>query len=235
MTQGDMGAFLKALMAAWEADDRRAALSGVLRQVVSRDSASTHNEHCANTRAFFEQVERQLQLDRVAKSHFLEAIRSLLTDLATDTWEGKPEDLEALLSFCEGHPQLAGELGALREELAPSLGSRVPLFLTLRRGPEAQVIHVPLGPEAVSVPDVVPGEYSLTLSTGQLLWEGEVRPEQVIWSRAFPGRALPMAAETDLPVGEPTYVVDLLGAELSLTLHAGLEAGTLRLARRGEG
>ena len=179
-----------------------------------------------------DEVEARLRTDLESKSHFLDVLRYLLPDLATQTWEGKPEHGEALLRFCERHPVLGPELDMLRFELEPLLGSRDPLLLTLRLGPETRaVLQVPSGLEPVSVPDIVPGRYAIHMSTGRLIWEGEILPQQVLWAESHPGCDLEMAAQMGESEEEPTYVEPLLDGELELRLYPGLEGGTLQLTR----
>ena len=109
-------------MKAWESDDRRSAYIEVLRRMVTSREDSTDNAHYAPFLAFIDEVEHQLQTDRVAWSHFPEAVVALLVDLATDTWEGEPEDRDALLRFCGTHPLWGGALAALRAEVEQFLG-----------------------------------------------------------------------------------------------------------------
>lgn len=99
-------------------------------------------------------------------------------------------------------------------------------------GGETQaVIQASPGTEAVSVPGIVPDQYSLSLSTGRLIWEGTILPEQVLWAEACPGRDLKIAAQTGDLEQEATHVESLLNGELELRLYPGLEAGTMRIAR----
>lgn len=156
----------------------------------------------------------------------------LLPDLATDAWEGTSDEKEAILRLCEAHPDLKAELDRLRSELKPPLGPRGPLQLELRRGPETQpVVQGPTGAEAVSVPGIVPAQYSLSLSTGRLIWEGTILPKQALWAETYPGRDLKMAAQTGELEQEATYVESLLDGERELRLYPGIEAGTMRIAR----
>ena len=225
--------FLRLLLEAWESEDRKESLAEALREIARLGAKSTHNEDYAYFVLFMDEVQAHLVAEpEAARAHFLEAVRLLLPDLVTDTWEGASEEKEAILRLCEAHPDLKAELDRLRSELKPLLGPRGPLQLELRRGLETQaVIQVPTGAEGISVPGIVPGEYRLTLSTGRLIWEGMILPEQVLLAEAYPGRDLKMAAQTGDLEQEATHVESLLGGELELRLCPGLEAGTMRIAR----
>lgn len=225
--------FIRLLLEAWESEDRKESLAEALREIARLGAKSTHNEDHANFLRFMDEVEDQLLADpEASRAHFLEAVRLLLPDLATDTWEGASEEKEAILQLCEAHPDLKAELDRLRSELKPLLRPRGSLQLELRRGLGTHaVIHSPTGAEAISVPNIVPGAYTLTLSTGRPIWEGMILPEQVLWAEAYPGRDLEMAAQTGDLGQEATHVESLLNGELELRMYPGLEAGTMRIAR----
>lgn len=225
--------FIRLLLEAWESEDRKESLAEALREIARLGAKNTHNEDHANFQRFTDEVEDQLLAEPEAtRADFLEAVRLLLPDLVTDTWEGASEEKEAILRLCEAHPDLKAELDRLRSELKPLLGPRGPLQLELRRGPETQAaIPVPIGVKTISVANIVPGAYTLTLSTGRLIWEGMILPEQVLWAEAYPGRDLKMAAQAGDLGQEATHVQSLLNGELELRLYPGLEAGTMRIAR----
>ena len=225
--------FIRLLLEAWESEDRKESLAEALREIARLGAKSTHNEDHANFLRFMDEVEDQLLAEPEAtRAHFLEAVRLLLPDLVADTWEGTTEEKEAILRLCEAHPDLKAELDQMRSELKPLLGLRGSLQLELRRGPETEaVIPVPIGVKTISVPNIFPGAYTLTLSTGRLIWEGMILPEQVLWAEAYPGRDLEMAAQTGDLGQEATHVESLLNGELELRMYPGLEAGTMRIAR----
>jgi hypothetical protein len=74
---------------------------------------------------------------------------------------------------------------------------------------------------------ITPGFYSLMLATGRVLWEGELRAEDVLWSSAYPGQPLRAAAESEHALWEPTREFRLLDGALLLSVYAGIEAGAL--------
>ena len=128
---------------------------------------------------------------------------------------------------------LRGELERLRAELEPHLVPEPLEIVLYREGEERARFPVPAEARGVPVPNVVAGDYSLALSTGRVLWEGSILAREVLWSEAYPGRDLAMAARTEESQHEPTRIERLLGGELELQLYPGLESGTLEIARRG--
>ena len=80
-----------------------------------------------------------------------------------------------------------------------------------------------------SVENILPGTYRLRLDTGLILWEGRINEREVLWTRAFPGEPLPMAADTGADAAGPTRTVDLTRTGILLRIYAGVEAGTMEI------
>ena len=231
-TEGKELQFIRTLIEAWDAPDRREALSQALQELKVLSESTSYKENYAKFSLFLDEIETQLQADpHILKSHFLDLVEALLVPILTDTWEGSSEDRDAILALCETHPMLSQRLNRLRAELEPII--EVPeLALRLRKGDDivAEVVVSSLT-RGVSIPDITPGSYSIETSTGRILWSGDVPSEQVLWTEAYPERDLQMAAQTDEAEGEPTRMVSLLDDELELSLYPGVESGTLRLTQ----
>lgn len=83
-----------------------------------------------------------------------------------------------------------------------------------------------------SVGGIVPGGYRLVLETGRVLWEGRLDERDLLWTKAFPDRPLPMAADTGEPQREPTRRFDLLEGEIVARVYAGIESGSVEIEVR---
>lgn len=73
---------------------------------------------------------------------------------------------------------------------------------------------------------IMPGRYTICLSTGRLLWEGELGEADLVWAKAFPGRPLALAADTRGAQQMPSRKESLDGG-LTLLVFPGVEAGEL--------
>ena len=79
------------------------------------------------------------------------------------------------------------------------------------------------------VANVTAGHYRISTETGWLIWEGDLTPQEVVWSKAYPGEPLRMAAESDTADRRPTRTIRLLAGSLTLSVLAGLESGWIEL------
>jgi hypothetical protein len=72
-----------------------------------------------------------------------------------------------------------------------------------------------------------PDHYRISLDTGQFLWAGRLDAANLLWSHAFPGQGLRMAASTDRSSPLFTREIRLLEGAVTVHVQPGLEAGTL--------
>ena len=113
----------------------------------------------------------------------------------------------------------------------------------LRDGVEIAVIPLEGGRQVKRIGRVISGTYAFELSTGLLLWKGELRRRDIEYASAFPGRALDLAAaDNTSPQGTPTVgapdkstkTISLLGGALLARIYPGMEAGVLEFTIEGE-
>lgn len=96
-------------------------------------------------------------------------------------------------------------------------------------------IPVPRGVSSGMLSGIGPGRYSLSLTTGCVLWEGNLAPPELLWRLAFPGRPLEMAAATGDIFLEATRTETLLEGELVFHVLPGIESGRLVVVKVGAG
>ncbi len=80
-----------------------------------------------------------------------------------------------------------------------------------------------------SVDGIAPGDYRVKLDTGRVLWEGCLAERDLLWSKAFPGEPLKMAADSGQPIGNPTREISLLEGTVILRVFAGVESGFMEI------
>jgi hypothetical protein len=154
------------------------------------------------------------------------AIRRLIYDLVTDTFEGDEERKEALVAAFKNNPQWNNEFNRIENEGRPFLTPEMPMEIELLIG-ENLVESFLISNIPTTISSIFPGRYVIRFSNGRFLWEGEIRREDVIWTYAFPQKDFPMAAKTETLHQEPTKTISLLDGELIIHVFAGLESGRL--------
>ena len=79
---------------------------------------------------------------------------------------------------------------------------------------------------------ISPGSYTIRLTNGRVLWNGELTRENLLWTYAYPGKELRLAAETVAAEQTPTKIELFLDGELEMSVFAGLESGEMRIRVR---
>jgi len=149
-------------------------------------------------------------------------------DLATGTFEGDEEQAASFISAITTHPGWNAEYERITEEVREFRGPETPIEVEVIKEKET-IVSMPLSSLPACVSSINPASYTIRLSNGRVLWEGELAREEVIWTFAFPAKDLAMAAKTEPQQREPTKAVSLLGGELVMYVFAGLEAGEIRI------
>jgi hypothetical protein len=108
-----------------------------------------------------------------------------------------------------------------------------PIQLLLEREEQqVGVFSFPGGLGVDTVAGIAPGDYQIKTDTGWLLWEGHLSPGDLLWSIAFPGQPLRMAADTEQAERRHTRQVELLDGSVILRTYAGVESGSLQIEIR---
>jgi hypothetical protein len=156
------------------------------------------------------------------------AIYRLIYDLVTDTFEGDENLKDAFISAIKRNPRWNAEYERIESEMQDYLPPDSPIQIEILR--ENQVIDS-LHPtaETITVSPIFPGRYTVRLSNGRILWEGDLTREDLIWTFAYPDQDISMAAETEDFREKPVKTISLLDGEIILRTFAGLESGRIIL------
>ena len=100
-------------------------------------------------------------------------------------------------------------------------------FVVERNGEQLGEIAISPAKTSSTLGGITPGRYTIKMSTGRVIWEGMIAEEDVIWSRAFAGAPLPLAAATDQAPRPPSRREALLGGEVMLYILPGVEAAEM--------
>jgi hypothetical protein len=80
-----------------------------------------------------------------------------------------------------------------------------------------------------NVSGIKPGSYQLKLDTGRIIWKGHLTEKDLLWTKAFPGQPLEVAADTGESGSRPTRTVDLPESGVVLRFYAGVESGSMEI------
>jgi hypothetical protein len=85
-----------------------------------------------------------------------------------------------------------------------------------------------------TITKVKPGQFILKFKIGRVIWSDELKKEDLIWSEAFPGEGLRLAAETEQPATKASRIIRLFNGEVILRIIPGIEHGNIDILFKGE-
>jgi len=224
--------FIPILAKAFEIPDRAAAFKNALSEIIRLGKSAEYKKGFEQFEQFIASGIQSLSEDSDDYTRLRDMVlQSLLTMLATDTFDGPEEVRESLIKRIQSNPDLASRYQELLEELSPA--NEPALEVELYKNDELLSTQpLPSAQQGVYFDQIEPGNYSIRLSNGRVLWEGNVEAKDVIWKLAYPEKAYPMAAKTERDETNKTKSIKLLDGEIALSFYAGLESGGLELFRR---
>ncbi len=224
--------FIPILANAFDRPDRTEAFKNALSEIIRLGESAEYKKGFEQFEQFIASGVQSLSEDSEDFARLRDMVlQSLLTMLATDTFDGPEEVRKSLIKRIQANPDLANRYQELLEELSPE--NEPPLEVELYKNDQLLSAQpLPSEQQSVYFDQIDPGNYSIRLSNGRVLWEGNVEAEDVIWKSAYPEKEYPMAAATEKDESNRTKSFKLLDGEITLNLYAGLETGGLELLRQ---
>ena len=184
----------------------------------------------------FQQFEQFINIglkDLHANTEYFKQIQTtikqrLLITLAANTFEGPKEVKDRILKAIQSNDTLKAEYEHIQSNLREINEEHNKFEIQLfREGSFISELELGTKSARLEFPSIKPGFYSLRLSNGRILWQDEIKEEDVIWSKAFPGEDYSLAADTSEFKGRPTISEELSTIEMAIEIYAGLETGRL--------
>lgn len=226
--------FIALIERALQATEPKAALLEAFQTIKAQNNAQSASQGFSQFEQFMDTVVRHAA-DKTAilTAQVFNLVHELMTELATDSFVGAEQDRQAALDLIQSRPQWRQEYVQLLTELREAFDRTQEASLLLERDGQsiATWSKVKVG-ETRSVGDLGPGFYRLKLDTGRVLWQGTLTEREVLWTVAYPGRPLRLAAAQGQYPDQPTLEAHLLANELLLRIFPGLESGRIEVIRK---
>jgi len=220
--------FIPIIAQALESDDPRRAMAEAFQKIRSIGEQPDYEEGFRQFKEFIKSALKVSAEDSEGEIPWLrEAVYRLIHSLATDAFEGDEGQQDSFIRALINISEWNAEYERIKEEGEDFVAPEIPIELEVLKK-ERIMGSVPISSVPGFISHISPGSYTIRFSNGRVLWEGEIRKEDLIWAFAYPEKDLPMAAETEAVRREPTRSISLLDGELMIRIFAGLEAGVLR-------
>jgi len=154
-----------------------------------------------------------------------------LNDIASGIFKGSDAEKQKVLKLIKDNPDLYSKYSKLYNYLAAFSSEDHVFQIEIEKdGHSIGVFEFNKESNRILIKEISKGAYSIKLSTGRLLWEGKLREEDLIWTKAFPKEGLPAAAETEPIHQRPTLTESLLEGEIVMEVYPWLKSGIILLS-----
>ncbi|MFC1607955.1 hypothetical protein ACFL47_08295 [Candidatus Latescibacterota bacterium] len=230
MTQENDMYYLTILQQAFQQKDPVIALRDAFREIIAKGSEPEYHEAYQRFLDWISTGIDELQTDdpELWESISKQALTSIMSSIATDTFEGSDKAKNNFIKAIEANKQLRD---VFRDILSSIELTKLPPheFVLEKDSVEFARIVFPKGEKEARLYRVVSGTYTLSHASGRFLWEGRISTSQVIWSEVFPDEDYSMAADTDEVAVQTSMKVSLLDGEIVISLTPGLESATMKV------
>jgi hypothetical protein len=234
MTENQNLYFIRLLHEAFRNPDRKRAIKAAIDEIESKKKLAEYREGYRNFQAFLKAIDKYASSDpEIAGSLGAEIIESKMIDILTNTFQGNEKDKQAISELLKSDPGLLSDYEALKTEISEFLPTETLIIIEiLKDGRSYASFAYEPSTKLISVKGITPGSYAIRLSTGLLLWEGQLREKELVWTKAFPKEKVKAAAETKAIGRKASLSKPLLNGELTLEVFPGLESGAIQLSVR---
>jgi len=213
--------FIPILAEALKGPDMQQVLETAFATIDQLGHEDQYQEGYRNFQAFMAEVDARRNILRE------QGLRMAIL-MSTGGASAETEEWKTIMdSHLRRSPRLEAEYDALRE--AMRICVRAPVLQLLREGRQIGEVTFETVPGRRAIDGIRPGRYSLRTDTGLIIWEGELTSKDLIWTDAFGGRDLALAAEAGEIQHRPPSAIHVPEAGVILRIFPGLEGGSLEI------
>lgn len=222
--------FISLIERALDSKDPDSALMEAFKKIGELGLSREYQEGFLQFQAFLKaSIEAYLEGSPDREQSIRQTIYLLLYELTTDSFEGVLEERTALIETFMNDDQWRAEYGKIKSGLANIFENPPSIKIEVLKDDKSIASH-DLSELPIHLKNIEPGQYTIRLSNGRVLWEGQLLKKDLIWADAYADEDLPMAARTEDLGSKPSVSETLLGGELTMEVIPGLNRGGIHLS-----
>jgi len=210
-------------------DNPELALMEAFKKIHDLGITQEYKEGFAQFRIFMKTiVEAHVEASPDHEQLIREDIHNLINDLIMDSFAGSEEEKKALIEAFARNDKWRTEYERIKSELADFMETPPPMGIEVLKDGEP-IVSFAVTEVPINLMNIDSGQYTVRLSNGRILWEGNLLKKHLIWLEAYGDDDLPMAAKTEDNDADRSTVSDpLMGGELTMAVIPGLKSGEIR-------
>jgi len=217
--------FIELLQKALESRTPQSALQDAISDIKSLSMRVEYKAGYVNFLKFINVIEKELSNDSEIKDsieywfNLQNAIEIFLND-----FDGSVGEKQTVLDYFKADIDFED----LKNEIETYIETQAPLLIEIVRNDQTINTFDPDSSKDIFViRGISPGDYSIRLSNGRLLWHSRLDKNSLLWSEAFPNKEYPAAAMTEPLTVESTISTEICDNSFNLNVIPGLETGTI--------
>jgi len=222
--------FIPLIAKAYEEPDKYSAFQSAIKEIVRLGKLPEYKNGYHQFKQFIGSGLESLLKDHHKNEIIDETIHNLFTNLALDFIESSQKTKDKILDQIKSHPELYKKYEKILIDINANFKGQPPFVIELFKD-EILISSKQISDNLKTVifSNIDPGQYTLKLSNGRFLWNGEISEKDIIWEYAFPGIKYNMAADTGQSDSNSTRKEKIFNGEISLEVFAGLESGRIEI------
>jgi hypothetical protein len=226
--------FLKILTEALKAPNPEQKIKKAFDEIEELGRRPEYRQGYHQFRLFMDKIKESGILGSVDSGDLIhEMIQDLIFQLATGLFDRESNEGRQLLDLIRSNPKWQKEFEKLSAQELESEGLSGQMKIIVTKNGNT-IGSMPTKPSAFfqSISNVTPGYYEVKLNTGRLIWQGDLKEEDLLWSAAFPEEAFDLAADTGESVRRITKNIKTLDGEITMRVYPGIESGHIEVEVR---
>lgn len=217
--------FIKLLQEAFESETPKTALKDAIGKIKSMSTSEEFKVGYENFVSFIHVMEKELSIDaeiRDSAEYWFNLQKGIA--ILLDDFDGPKGERQTVLDYFKGDI----DFEELKNEIETYIEKQAPLLIEIIRDDQTINTFDPGSSKDIFVTrGISPGDYSIRLSNGRLLWHSRLNENSLLWSEAFPNKEYPAAAMTEPLTAESSISTEICDNSFILKVIPGLEAGTI--------
>jgi len=222
--------FIRLIAKAFEQPDIKTALKEAFNQIELLGQTPQYKQGYLRFQRFMAEVKQISETE-----DFLNAmVHDLSVQLATGLFEAVEDEKKAALELINSRPLWREEYAMLCEdsEKAESFIEEINVIMEK----DGNILCCfPVEDKSVTrhIHNIKPGNYTVKLDTGRIIWEDRLTERDLLWVYAYPEQGLRLAADTGESIALKTRDIQLLDGDITVEVYPGIESGRIELKLRG--
>lgn len=221
--------FIRLIAKAFEQPDIKTALKEAFNQIEFLGQNPRYRRGYLQFQRFMAEVKQNCETE-----DFLNAmVHDFSVQLATGLFDAVEDDKKAALELINSRPLWREEYAMLCEDAEKAENFIEEINVIMEKDGKL-LCSLPVEEKAVTrhIHNIKPGNYTVKLDTGRIVWEDRLTERDLLWVYAYPEQGLRLAADTGETIALKTREISVLDGDITIEVYPGMESGRIELKFR---